>query len=176
MPARLTIVLTFYLALSAGAAEPYVDEYRVKGAFLLNFAKFVAWPPEAFKGPGEPLAICLLGQNSLGPVLEHAAQDIVIASRTVSVRQVSSVQQASQCQIVFVSLSERKRAHSLFEAVQGGNVLTVGEFEGFLAGGGIIDFKLEGDRVRIEISREAADRAGLHISAKLLSLAQVAKR
>jgi hypothetical protein len=35
---------------------------------------------------------------------------------------------------------------------------------------------LEGEKVRIEINTAAADRAGLHISAKLLNLAQSGKK
>jgi hypothetical protein len=148
----------------------------VKGAFLLNFTKFVDWPPEVFKGPADPIAICVLGRNPFGPGLERAARGTVIGDRTVSVLQISDGQQASQCQILFVSVSERKRWRALLEALRGRRVLTVGEWEGFLSSGGVIDFKLEGDKVRMEISTEAADRAGLHISAKLLSLAQSGKR
>jgi hypothetical protein len=54
-------------------------------------------------------------------------------------------------------------------------VLTVGESDGFTTNGGVIGFKLEGEKVRIEINTAAADRAKLHISAKLLSLAQAEK-
>jgi hypothetical protein len=74
-----------------------------------------------------------------------------------------------------VSESERKLSKALLQAVQGASVLTVGESEGFTANGGVIDFKLDGERVRIEINTAAADRAKLHISAKLLSLAQAGK-
>ena len=158
------------------AAEPVAEEYQVKGAFLINFTKFVDWPAEAFKGPGDPIAICVFGGNPFGPSLERAARATVVTNRSVSVRQVSDAQQASQCQIVFVGGSERKRSRGLLDALRGKSVLTVGESDGFLAGGGIIGFRLEGDKVRMEISTEAAGRAGLHISAKLLSLAQNGKR
>jgi hypothetical protein len=160
----------------ACGAEPVAEEYQVKGAFLLNFTKFVDWPPQVFHGPGDPIAICILGENPFGPLLDRAARETVVANRTVSVRQVSDGQQASRCQIVFMGASERKRARALLEALRGKSVLTVGESEGFLANGGVVNFKLEGERVRIEISTAAADRAGLHISAKLLSLAQSEKK
>jgi hypothetical protein len=156
------------------AAEP--EEYTVKGAFLLNFAKFVDWPSEVFKGPGDPIAICVLGQNPFGPSLDQAARGTVIANRPVSVRQVSDGQQAGQCQIVFMGATERKRLKVWLEALRGKSVLTVGESESFLASGGVIDFKLNEAKVRMEISAPAADRAGLHISAKLLSMAQVEKK
>jgi hypothetical protein len=172
MLARLMVIVLIAMPDLAGGAEPAVEEYQVKGAFLLNFTKFVDWPPQVFKGPGDPIAICVLGRTPFGPELNRAARETVVASRTVSVRQVSDGQQAGQCQIVFVGASERKRSRTWLEALKGKSVLTVGESEGFLASGGVINFKLEGERVRIEISTEAADRAGLHISAKLLSLAQ----
>ena len=91
-------------------------------------------------------------------------------------REVSDLQQASQCQIIFVSNAERKRIRTLLQAVQSASVLTVGESDGFIASGGVINFKVEDDKVRIEISTAAADRAKLRISAKLLSLAQAGKK
>jgi hypothetical protein len=176
MLTRLVTIVLIGIATRAGAADVVVGEYQVKGAFLLNFTRFVDWPPEVFKGPDAPIAICILGENPFGPGLDRAARDTVVSNRAVSVRLVSDGQQASQCQIVFVMASERKRARALLEALRGRSVLTVGESEGFLAGGGVVNFRLEGDKVRIEISTVAADRAALHISAKLLSLAQSGKR
>jgi hypothetical protein len=177
MLARLIVIVLIAMPDLACGAEPaaerYVaEEYQVKGAFLLNFTKFVDWPPHVFKGPDDPITICVLGQDPFGPELDRAARETVVANRTVSVRQVADGLHASQCQIVFMGASERKRSRAWLEALRGRNVLTVGESEGFLANGGVVNFKLEGERVRIEISTAAADRAGLHISAKLLSLAQ----
>ena len=173
---RLIPIILMGIPILAGAEQPVAQEYQVKGAFLLNFTKFVNWPPQAFKGPGEPIAICVLGQNPFGPALEQAAKETVVGNRRIAVREVSDIQQASQCQIVFLGGSERKRLRKCLESLAGTNVLTVGESEDFLANGGVIAFKLEGDLVRLEISTAAADRAGLHISAKLLSLANREKR
>ena len=147
----------------------------MKGAYLLNFAKFVDWPEQVFKSPGDPIVLCIAGQNPFGPGLERAAKDTVVASRSVSVREVSDPQQASQCQILFVSSAERKRARTLLQALQTTSVLTVGEWDGFIASGGVINFKVEDEKVRIEINTASAERAKLRISAKLLSLAQAGK-
>ena len=176
MPARLIIMILIAIPNLIRGAEPVAEEYQVKGAFLLNFTKFVDWPPQVFKGPGDPIAICVLGKSPFGPELERAARGTVVADRTVSVRQVSDERQASQCQILFVGASEHKRSRAALDALRGSSVLTVGESEGFLTNGGVINFKLDGDRVRIEISSTAADRAGLHISAKLLNLAQAGRK
>ncbi len=171
MAARMALLMAMTIAMQGGAAEA-VDEYRVKGAFLLNFAKFVEWPAQAFKDGAAPISICIMGGNPFGPALEQAARQTMVAGRPVTVREVAGPELAGQCQIVFVSGSEKKRARKLLDALGGASVLTVGESDGFLAVGGVIDFKSDGERVRIEINTAAADRAKLHISAKLLSLAQ----
>ena len=54
--------------------------------------------------------------------------------------------------------------------------MTVGETPGFAADGGAINLKLEDGRVRFEINVAEAERQQLHISSKLLSLAQVVKK
>jgi len=163
------------LAFAGGclpAATPVADEYPVKAAFLFNFAKFVEWPAFAFKGPEDPIAICVLGQNPFGTALEDVVRDKTVANRAFVVRSVLNAQQATTCQIVFVSASERKRFRLLLDELKGRSILTVGEADDFTASGGIINFKLKDARVRIEIDPNAADRAGLHISSKLLSLAE----
>ena len=52
-------------------------------------------------------------------------------------------------------------------------VLTVGEHVQFSRLGGVIAFIRDGNRVRFEINLDAADRAGLQVSSKLLRLAAV---
>jgi len=157
-------------------AEAPVGEYRVKGAFLLNFAKFVEWPAQAFKGPHDAIAICVLGVDPFTPALDQAAHDVMVDKRAVTIRQIADPQQAGQCHIVFVSAAERRRTHAVVEAVQAASVLTVGESQGFIADGGMIELRVEDSKIRMEISEAAAKRAGLHISAKLLSLSQAGKR
>lgn len=167
------------LAASVGhihAEGPVADEYPVKAAFIFNFAKFVEWPAVAFKGPEDPFAICVLGQNPFGTALEDVVRNKTVADRGFVVREVLNAQQASKCHIVFVTASERKRFHSILEELKGHSILTVGEAEDFVANGGVINFKLKDARVRIEIDTGAAERAKLRISSKLLSLAEITKK
>jgi hypothetical protein len=173
LPTRACFAL-LTLAAFAGCVlgeEPPADEYPIKAAFLFNFAKFVEWPPDAFKSPGDPLVICVLGQNPFGSALEDVVREKTIANRPFVVREVSNAQQASKCHMVFVSSSERKHLHSLLDELKGRCVLTVGEADDFIENGGIINFKLKDARVRIEVDAKAASRARLRISSKLLSLA-----
>lgn len=176
MRIRVALALLAVALIQATAADQPAEEYRVKGAFLLNFASYVEWPAKAFKGPQDAIAICVLGASPFTPELDAAARKTVAQNRPVTVQQIPDPQHATGCQIVFASLSDRKHMRTLFDALSGSNVLTVGESEGFVASGGVIEFRVEDSKVRMEISEAAAKRAGLTISSRLLNLVQSGKR
>jgi YfiR/HmsC-like len=158
---------------AAAAHCQTADEYQVKAAFIYNFAKFVEWPPEAFKTPAEPMTICVLGQNPFGGGLDRIVSGKAIEGRALAVRQISGEQQASGCQILFVSSSEGKRVGLIVSAFPRTGTLTIGETEDFALDGGVINFKIEDGRVRLQVNVKAAEKARLRISSKLLSLAQI---
>ena len=173
--AGITLVLALTAALlQAGADGTPVDEYQLKAVFLFNFAKFVEWPPQAFASPRDPFAICVLGDSPFGAALDDAVRGKTVEARPIAIRLVSSGEQARTCQILFVSASERKNMRGLLEALRSRCVLTVGDTEDFTANGGIVRFKMKDGRVRIEIDADAAGRANLRISSRLLSLAEPA--
>jgi hypothetical protein len=168
------MILGLLLATTVWAQK--AEEYRVKAAFLFNFAKFVEWPAHAFKTSTDPIAICVVGQNLFGSALNDAVSGKTVDGRTFLVRQISGDQPTTGCQILFISSSERKRFHAILAEIKTTGVLTVGEAEDFAADGGIINFRIEAGRVCLQVNVDAADQARLRISSKLLSLAQIVKR
>jgi hypothetical protein len=157
-------------------ARAQVDEYQVKAAFLYNFAKFVEWPAQSFGSPSEPISICVLGQNPFGRILDEVVSGKALVGRQFTVRQVSDARQTGRCQIIFVSTPEPKLFRAILADLKASSALTVGDVSGFAAAGGVINFKVEGDRVRFEINVQAARERSLTISSKLLNLAQIVKR
>jgi hypothetical protein len=175
MEFRLVTVAVLASLLVPWARGEEVEEYQVKAAFLYNFAKFVEWPSQAFKSPMDPIAVCVLGHNPFGHALEELIRGKSVEGRGLAFRQVADAQEARTCQILFISSSEVKRFRSLYADLKTAGILTVGEAQGFATGGGVINFKLDGGHVRFEINLDAAEHEQLHISSKLLSLAQIVK-
>jgi uncharacterized protein DUF4154 len=173
---RLSLKIVIGVVLGASAHGQALDEYRVKAAFVYNFAKFIEWPSRAFHGPSEPIAICVLGQDPFGGALQETVKGKEAAGRQLLVRNISDVRGPGSCQILFVSSSERKHLSSILAGAKRCGLLTVGEMDGFASAGGIINFKLEDGRVRFEINVEAAQQNELRISSKLLSLAESVKK
>jgi hypothetical protein len=170
---RTLILAVLLCAVVRGQA---LDEYQVKAAFLYNFVKFVEWPPQTFKSPTDRIAICVLGQDPFGGALDDAVRGKTFDGRTFVVSRLGEARQAGGCQILFVSASESKRVPAILAELGANSILTVGETESFAAEGGVIDFRLEAGRVRFRVNVDAAEKARLKISSKLLSLAQLVKK
>ena len=174
---------TFLLVLLVGARMPGVAlaeadslsrEYEVKAAFLYNFAKFVQWPAAASTEEKESRFILgILGDDPFGETLEQTLEGKTVQGRKVQIKRFKPSADQPACHLLFVCSSEKPRLESILQSLRSTNTLTVGEIEGFAERGGIINFKIVGNRVRFEVNREAAERAGLKISSKLLQLADV---
>jgi hypothetical protein len=151
------------------------SEYELKAAFVFNFAKFVDWPPSAFANPTAPFSVCVLGPDPFGGALDDALRGKVIAEHPASVARVKHVADVTGCQILFIASSESHLLPEVLSKIRGQRVLVIGETDDFASSGGVIQFTLEENRVRFFINTDAADRAGLKISSKLLALAKIVR-
>lgn len=145
-------------------------EYKVKAAFLLNFAKFVTWPEQGATGGEQRFTLCVLGKSPFGSSLA-AIKSRTVGKRKISLHYIDDMKQAAGCRLLFVSRSEKDRLAVISEALQGKAVLTVSDIEGFLSSGGIIEFVTRDNRLSFKINLAQAKKQGLHINASLLNLA-----
>lgn len=171
--ALLLVMLSGILALPprAFSAEAVVMEYQVKLAFLMNFAKYVDWPPVSFPKPDTPITIGLYGEDKFGNMLKQATEGKAIAGRKIVIQRADADDNLGEFHILFISDSEAKNLGELLSRIKVLPVLTVGETERFLAEGGVINFVKKEGKVRLEINLAAARVGKLEISSRLLSVA-----
>jgi len=163
-------------APAAAARSPEKElEYKVKAAFLYNFAKFVEWPAAVFPEPRSPFNLCVLCDDPFGPSLDQTVAGESIDGRPIAVQRGARLAELKGCHLLFVSRSERERQRESLAALRDSAVLTVGDAGRFLDDGGMIDFVLEGNRVRFEVNLAAVEKSRLKISSKLLRLARVVR-
>lgn len=148
------------------------SEYQVKAAFLFHFAQFVEWPPDAFKDASTPFTYCTIGDDPFHGALDQSLSGKSIGGRALRVQHLKQTQEIEGCQVLFLGAGEMKRPGTVIADVSRNGVLLVGESEHFAQEGGVIGFCLEQNKVRFEINVEAAGKAKLKISAKLLALAK----
>jgi hypothetical protein len=118
------------------------------------------------------LLLCTLGDDPFHGELESTVEGKQIGSRVLRIRHLSEAQVTRGCNMVFICKNENRRLAAILASLRNSPVLTVGEADDFLTSGGIIRLCLEGNKVRFEINREAAESARLRISSTLLLLAR----
>lgn len=154
------------------AAQPNL-EYEVKAAFLLNFTKFIEWPPNAFAAADSPFSICILGKDPFGRALDDTVKGEAVNGRKLLVRRLTAAPAPQSCQIAFIDTTEKALAKDV--TAIGPGVLTVSDGDRFIDDGGMIAFVLDNRRVRFDINQSAAQAAGLKLSSRLLSVARSVK-
>jgi len=96
-----------------------------------------------------------------------------VGSHPVEVLTLKPTDTLSICHMVFIPTTEKALANKIVKNLAGSSTLTVGETEGFAELGGVINLTVESNTVHFEVNQLAAQRAGLKISSKLLSLAKI---
>ncbi|MBL7115998.1 MAG: YfiR family protein [Kiritimatiellae bacterium] len=147
------------------------DEYAIKSAFLLNFARFAKWPREAFASKDSSFRIGVLNHDPFVGALDQLVGEKV-HGRQVEVVLSDTIEQMRACHLVFLNSSHELRIKSLLQALRGAPVLTVGERTGFCRWGGMLEFVMDGKRVRFNAAAGVARSVGLKLSSQLLDVAK----
>ena len=182
-PGRLLLTLTGVALLleawlpgapsRAGETDAPYPEYQVKAAFLYHFTKYVEWPPEALASAGPGLVLGVLGADPFQGAVEDVIRDRRVEGRPLSWKRFEDPPRPGECHVLFIGSSEHARLNKDLEKLKTMPILTVGESEDFGRAGGIAWFRLEGNKLRFAINLDAARRAGLKISSRLLGVATV---
>jgi len=170
----LVLLALFWAGALCGTAREACAanfEYQVKAAFLYNFMKFVEWPGDGLNNPGT-LTLGILGRDPFGDALDEV-RDKTAKGRRVVIVHLHGIEEARECDLLFVCASEKGRLPQILRGVQSARVLTVADQEGFCQAGGIINLVFVNNRVGFEVNVAAANRVRLRVSSQLLKLARL---
>jgi hypothetical protein len=158
-------------AAPPSAVEQEVPANKIKAAFLYNFFLFVNWPSL----PERAVTIGILGKDPFGKsFLEVENQLVKGLNKQLSIKRLGPYtpeMDLTQCQILFISSSEKENWEKISLQLAGKPVLTVGDQKGFLEAGGMMNFLLVQNKIRWEINRSPLNQSGLRMDSQLLESA-----
>lgn len=159
------------MPLSAVAQQ---SEYTIKAVFLEHFTRFVEWP-ESFEitDTSYPFYVAVIGENPFGSILDQVYADQKIKNREVEIQYISTLDEISDCHILFISSSNKKILPEILSRTRDKPILTVSDTNGFAENGVLINFYLDGNKIKFEINERAVHESGLVMSYRLLSLARI---
>lgn len=160
----------FTVSTAGAQAGDAAVEYKIKAAFLLNFAKFINWPEDSFTGENQLFEVCVLGVNPFGSALS-AIETRTIGNRKIDLQYVDDVEKAGNCHLLFISTSEENNITRIHKALADKTIVMVSDINGYASSGGIIEFVTRENKLAFKINLSQARKKGLEIHSALLNLA-----
>ncbi len=158
----------WYLLLSyspiAQAQQP--SEYRLKVAFLYNFAAYTEWPSL----PEKVLNLCIHGDDPFGEDLQHLRQK-KINDYEIMIRQTNNAEELATCQIVFIARSAVSNLSEIINQLNGKPILTIADTPGTSRQGVMLNMAIKEGKVTFEANDAMAKRNHLKLSSQLLRFA-----
>lgn len=170
---RCIVLFSFaWSAVSLASGEPATGDH-VKAAFLYNLTKFVEWPSAGGDPAGEKAIVFgIVGGDGFEVVLSELVEGKLVNGRKVKVVRVEKVQEVQPCHLLFIGSGAGRKMAQFLKAAEGASILTVGDTEGFLEAGGMIQVGFEGKKMQFDANVAAGARASLRISSQVLKLAR----
>lgn len=160
-----TLTLCLLCGTQAARADE-ISEYRLKAAFVFNFATFTEWPAEI----GNVLRLCVYGSDPFGANLD-SLQGREVGTRRIEVQRRASMDKLAECQLVFITRSGIGNLPRILDNLGASPVLTVADTPGAMQQGVALNMETDRDRITFTANLAAARQHGLTLSAKLLRLA-----
>ena len=161
------------LAPPAGAqsAAPGVPlERRVKAAFLYKFLGYTDFPASAFADATAPLTIGVIGADDLAVELARVVAGRTVNNRPIEVRELREADAGARVHLLFVGGNDPQRVARIVRQATGA-MLVVTECDNGLQLGSVINFRIVDERVRFDVALDAAERNGIKLSSRLLTVA-----
>jgi hypothetical protein len=159
------------LVIPSLQAQSSPTEYQVKATYLYNFGRFIEWPNKTTAPSGVPFTVCVLGHDPFGQALNAALAGETINGTNTVAAQISKPREAANCRILFISSSEDRQLKQILLALEDISVLTVSDMPEFSQRGGMVQFILDGKKVRFEVNLTPVQHAHLTLSSQLLKVA-----
>jgi hypothetical protein len=169
-----TIVAALLLLWTTPLAAQRVTAATLKAAFLYNFANFAEWPADAL-APRQTLSLCIVGDNAVADALTQTVNGRRLDTHELTVEVVQPDAHLLSCHLLYINALDVKRTGPLLASIKSSPIFTVSDGDQFAGMGGVAQLIVENGHIRFAFNLEAARRANLKISSKLLSLATIIK-
>jgi hypothetical protein len=160
------LLLALAASVAANAQSQAQTEAAIKARLTLSLTRFVQWPAAA--AVTETLRLCLAQRDAAIARAFAEFEGQVVNGRRI---QVAKAPPQAGCHVLYVHASA-DRVQDLIRPAAGNPVLIVGDAEGTLAQGGMVELVPVNDSIRFDVNMAAVRQAQLTISSQALKLAR----
>jgi hypothetical protein len=173
---RSMLTLLICLTLSVGlilscfvtrAIEP--QKRDLQWAYMMNFIPYFSWPDNPNM---DEVDVCIIGRNPFAVVRKYGP----IKNKNVRVmvkhhNNLPDISILQHCQVIYFSSSITTAQLSfIFTKLKGFPIVTMGDHQGFIKIGGILQFTQSGNKLRFRLNKPLLNTIDIKIHPSLLRL------
>lgn len=152
-------------AAIGGSKKLTASADQLRALFVQRLVKYVTWPDGMGPRPGEPVIVAATDPQSLRPYFEKVP--------TSHFKLVAWP--AKEYHVLVLTGAPERDIAAILKRTAGQPVLTIGQNPVNLRLGVVVNFHMVNGKLKLQINPQAASRAGLSISSRLLQLAKIYK-
>jgi hypothetical protein len=142
--------------------------HEIHAAMLFNFIKYVQWPNE---GEAGEFVVGVIGDDNVFNTLNQWYNGKPKGSKKYVIKKLSSADESSNCQVVYVGKSKNKEFENIKNSITGKSVLTITDGNGLGQKGSCINFKVIDGKLKFELNQATVTSSNLKVSSQLSSMA-----
>lgn len=160
---RRSIIIVFSLLISSSCFANESMAYKLKALYILRIADFISWPNLS---DSRQFTVCINAKDPVAMQLQKM-QVPTVKSLPLVVMDLTNNTSLEQCHIAYFSKGQRKPTYTPYP------VLTLSSKLSFAEQGGMVEFYLEKDKVKMKANLLAVNKVGIKFSSKLIRLMQL---
>jgi hypothetical protein len=160
------------IATHVCSAQNRASPAAVKAAYLAKFLNYVELPATTLGQPDSPIVIGVAGADDVLADLAQAVRDRNLGARPLQARQIADVDSLTGVHLLFIGSGIDLLHSPLARAARERRLPFVTDNPAGLKAGACINFVAVDNRVRFEISLDAAEYSSIKISSRVLALAE----
>lgn len=167
--------LFFVLALFFISVTASAQELKIKATFTLNIIKYIGWTDAQKEGD---FIIGVVGKEALSAAIREQAEGRKFGFQNIVVRDFSKANKISPCQVLYVGENAMYDLLSdkIIQNCGGKGFLLITEDLRALEKGSVVNFYMDGNSVKFEISQFNATKLDITYNSKLETLASSVQR
>jgi hypothetical protein len=172
---RAWIVAAAAASLGIGRSQPQTQDAsaaELVAVYLVNFVRFTRWPSDVLPD-GSTIVVCVGGDGRVADSLARAIRNRPINGHPLAIRKTTLDHSFEGCHVLYAPDLDGTSAERLIQTTSMQPILTVSDAADFAEIGGVANFFVDNGRMKFAVNPNAAVRARLRISSRLLTLARI---
>jgi len=167
--------LLISLALVIVTLPGFAQELKYKSAMTINILRYINWSNEQKKGN---FVIGVVAKSDLASILKEQTNGRKFGNQNIAIKEFNSFKDITPCQVIYIGkgANVQKNFEAITKQCGGKGFLLITESEGAINIGSVINFFMDGETLKYEVSVSNASKLGIAIDSKLLSNSSAIKK